>query len=351
MTFRMRLLQLSLCIVSLIVPAVHAQSSAADRLLHDMRLASNLDADDKVPYHIKVSYDLYDLKGHKKTTGTLERWSWPGRGHSRLIVSGATYKSPEPEGEQPKANREAYLARILTSYVTNPAPPVPKKEPAFAVQERAIAGNTYTCLSPLRQTGASQPMYAPEDEQFANDQDVVATRGWCSPAGSSVVRVAFDNYNFVALRNKITDFNGVSYAQEVTLQYAGLVAMVGHVDLLEAYTPTEAELAPVQPVEKPVLLPGIAAGVLAGKMIKKVKPTYPQSAKSNRIQGTVVLAAIISKQGTISSLDVFVSPDKSLSDAAVDAVKHWTYQPYLLNGQPTEVDTTIAVNFNLSPGM
>ena len=348
MTLHERLLTASFCVVLLTVPAMRAQSSAADRLLHDMRLASNLDADDKVPYHVKVSYDLYDLKGHKKSTGTLERWSWPGAGHSRLIVSGATYQSPGPEGQPPKANREAYLVRILNRFITNPAPAVPQKGPAYAVQGRTIAGNNYTCLTPLRRIEGAQPRYAPEDEEFANDQEVVATRQWCSPEDSSIVRVAFDDNNFVALRNKIASFNGVSYSQEVTLQYAGVVAMVGHVDLLEAYTPTEAELTPVKPAAKPSLPPGIPAGVLAGKIIKKVPPTYPQSAKSSHIGGTVVLAAIISKQGTISSLDVIASPDKSLSEAATDAVKHWTYQPYLLNGQPNEVDTQITVNFNLN---
>jgi TonB family protein len=93
------------------------------------------------------------------------------------------------------------------------------------------------------------------------------------------------------------------------------------------------------------LNPGV---VLAGKILRSEQPVYPISAKMKHIGGSVVLCAIISRQGTISSLDVVSSPDDSLSKSAVDAVKHWTYQPYLLNGQPTEVDTTITVNYNLN---
>lgn len=348
MTLRDRLFTASFCAVLVLVPSMRAQSSAVDLLLH-MRQASNLDADDKVPYHIKISYDLYDLKGRKKSTGTIERWSWPGAGHSRLIVAGATYHSPIPEGVQVKANREYYLVSLLTRAMTNPAPSVPQKASSLVALDRTVQGADYDCVAPRRApAGGAQLRYAPEDEQFADDQDAAATRQWCAPAGSDVLRVAFDDYDFVALHNKIANFNGVSYAQEVTLLYYGKVAIVGHVDTLETYKPTAAELAPVTPAAKPSLPPGVPVGVVTGKPIKKVSPSYPQSAKSNHIGGTVLLMAIITKEGKISSLDVIASPDKSLSDAAMDAVKHWTYQPYLLNGQPTEVDTRITVNFNLN---
>jgi protein TonB len=87
---------------------------------------------------------------------------------------------------------------------------------------------------------------------------------------------------------------------------------------------------------------------LAGSIIHRQQPTYPDDMKSRHISGTVVLGAIITKTGTISSLIVIASPNLSLSGAAMDAVRYWTYHPYLLNGEPTEVDTTITVNFNLN---
>jgi len=101
------------------------------------------------------------------------------------------------------------------------------------------------------------------------------------------------------------------------------------------------------PVQRPLGPVRIAGGVLAGHILTKVPPHYPEEARAAGVGGTVVLHAIIGKDGTIEKLTVISGP-ALLQDAAVDAVKQWVYSPYLLNGVPTEVDTTIMVNFNLN---
>jgi protein TonB len=93
----------------------------------------------------------------------------------------------------------------------------------------------------------------------------------------------------------------------------------------------------------------ISGGVMAGQLESKVTPVYPPIAKAAHVGGTVILRAIISKTGTIENLQAISGPDM-LKGAALDAVRQWRYKPYLLNGEPTEVDTTITVNFNLSGG-
>jgi protein TonB len=85
---------------------------------------------------------------------------------------------------------------------------------------------------------------------------------------------------------------------------------------------------------------------MAANIIRKVDPVYPQIAKTAHISGTVVLHAIIAKDGTIQELQ-FVSGPPLLMRAAMDAVKQWRYKPTLLNTQPVQVDTTITVIFNL----
>jgi len=84
-----------------------------------------------------------------------------------------------------------------------------------------------------------------------------------------------------------------------------------------------------------------------GNLIYRVQPAYPWLARQARIQGTVQLSAIISKTGTIERLTVLRGP-AMLVTAAVEAVKQWRYRPYLLNGEPIEVETEITVNFVLS---
>jgi protein TonB len=90
----------------------------------------------------------------------------------------------------------------------------------------------------------------------------------------------------------------------------------------------------------------ISSGVMAGSLLDKTLPQYPAIARAARIQGVVVLQATISTTGLIKNLRVLSGPPM-LQQAAMDAVRSWRYKPYLLNGNPVEVETTINVVFNL----
>jgi len=93
----------------------------------------------------------------------------------------------------------------------------------------------------------------------------------------------------------------------------------------------------------------VSSGVSSGLLIRKVQPNYPPLARQARIQGSVILHAEISKDGTIQNLQL-VSGHAMLAPAAIDAVKQWRYKPYLLNGEPVAVETEVVVNFSLSGG-
>jgi protein TonB len=93
----------------------------------------------------------------------------------------------------------------------------------------------------------------------------------------------------------------------------------------------------------------VSQGVSAGLLVRRVQPNYPPLARQARIQGQVVLRAVISKDGSIENLSL-VSGHPMLAPAAIDAVKQWKYKPYLLNGEPVEVDTEVLVNFTLAGG-
>ena len=88
---------------------------------------------------------------------------------------------------------------------------------------------------------------------------------------------------------------------------------------------------------------------MEANLVHRVQPAYPPLARAARIQGTVVLQAIISKNGTIQNLQV-LNGHPMLVRAAIDAVQQWRYRPYFLNGEPVEVETQITVNFILSGG-
>ena len=90
----------------------------------------------------------------------------------------------------------------------------------------------------------------------------------------------------------------------------------------------------------------VSQGVSQGLLIKKVSPSYPPSALRMRVEGKVELLATISKDGNITHIKV-LSGDSQLTKAATDAVSKWKYQPYLLNGEPVEIQTQVTVNFKL----
>jgi protein TonB len=83
-------------------------------------------------------------------------------------------------------------------------------------------------------------------------------------------------------------------------------------------------------------------------LVKRVRPEYPDEARAKLIQGTVMLRAIVSREGSVKEVSV-ISGDPELSQAALSAAKKWEYHPYLLGGEPVEVETTIQMNFQLSP--
>jgi periplasmic protein TonB len=90
----------------------------------------------------------------------------------------------------------------------------------------------------------------------------------------------------------------------------------------------------------------VSSGVAAGQLLSAIRPIYPAIAKSARIQGTVVIEATISRAGTIENLQVTDGPPM-LRQAAIDAVAAARYRPFLLNGEPVEVQTSVHVIFSL----
>jgi periplasmic protein TonB len=104
-------------------------------------------------------------------------------------------------------------------------------------------------------------------------------------------------------------------------------------------------IMPVAPVA--VARPVSISHMSEGDLVHKILPTYPALARAARLQGQVVLQAVIGKQGGIENLRV-LSGHPMLVPAAIEAVRQWRYRPYILNSEPVEVETQITVNFSLT---
>ncbi len=108
-----------------------------------------------------------------------------------------------------------------------------------------------------------------------------------------------------------------------------------------------SNLAPPPPL--PAVRHPPVSHMMEGNLIYRVQPRYPALAIQARIQGQVVLRAMISREGAIENLQVLSGPGM-LAPAALDAVRQWRYRPYVLNGEPVEVETQVTVNFVLGGG-
>jgi TonB family protein len=110
---------------------------------------------------------------------------------------------------------------------------------------------------------------------------------------------------------------------------------------------TSSQVSTAPSAQAPVRRIVISSGIMVGLLVHRVQPTYPKSAKQDKVQGKVVLHAVISTDGKPTELTP-VSGPKELIKAAMDAVKQWEYKPYISQGKPAEVDTHIVVSFVLS---
>lgn len=134
--------------------------------------------------------------------------------------------------------------------------------------------------------------------------------------------------------------SGAAVSKSTSVMAPPINLVPGADTTLPSVTPTNFEL--------PKPAPGtirISQGVSQGLLIKKVQPVYPPMAQQFHRQGSVQLLATINKSGDTSKVQI-LSGDPMLVRSAVDAVKQWKYRPYLLNGQPVEIETQITVVFN-----
>jgi TonB family protein len=133
----------------------------------------------------------------------------------------------------------------------------------------------------------------------------------------------------------------VAFAVSLTV----IAAVLGWWQWQHGWAELEAQLpAKVTVVVQPQLK--VPADELTQRLIHKVIPEYPELARRAGVQGTVVLDIVVSVEGAVTQVK-FVSGPEALSQAAMDAVRWWRFEPYFVNGRPTTVETTLVLNFRL----
>jgi len=202
---------------------------------------------------------------------------------------------------------EALPKQLLTTFLVAPAPPPPPPPPAAAVQ-RIVKP-----VARLIQAGKMMaPTVIPKKVEMIKEEEMPPDVGAVGVVGGVPGGIAGGSAGGVL---------------------GGIIGGSGG-----------GMPPPPKPTQQRVRVGG---NVQQAKMIRQIQPVYPQIAKTAHVQGTVILHAIIAKDGTVQELQ-YISGPALLMRSSMDAVRQWKYQPTLLNGEPVEVDTTISVVFTLS---
>ena len=300
------------------------------------------------PWHFKASYQLYDSNGSPSTSGTYEYWwastqvyrsSWtrPGVNHTDWHTADGNHwflASGEPLGIFEYQLQAAWLSPL-------PAKADLDREKFRLVPERVSLGQSKVpCVMVVPVMPLTAKIQAIPVGLFPT---------YCFDAKLPALRASFSFGAFTTGFNKIAVVQGRYLAKEITILEGKRKILTATVDTIGGLSPDDAALTPSADAkaEKKGGRVQLPPGLTVGKLIKKVAPYYPQDAKSAHVSGTVVLNATIGMDGAIHDLRVLEAPWPSLVAAALQAASQWQYRPFLENGEPVEVETTLKVVFQL----
>lgn len=301
------------------------------------------------PWHLKATYQLYDLKGNPSEQGSWEYWwaspkmrraTWTGAGFERTewsTADGAVYHR-----ESGRSLR--YFERSIVDMFLSPLPHgenlyhgklkvdlkmIPPQKPELE------------CVISTLQPSADGMPQVP-------DSTVVSY--YCFDPPTLALRIAYDGpvtKEFV----HIVKSQGLYLPRQVEVTIGKQKCLTVSVDTIDTISPASSLFNPAEDakLEKDVSPSDedVQHRITYGKLVKKTQPIYPPASKMAHEQGVVVLDAAIGTDGKVHDLEVLSSPSPLLAESAVDAVKHWEYTPVLLNGVPIEVETRVNVIFTL----
>jgi len=295
-----------------------ATNPALDHWNHIVEL-NTLTAEGKIPFYLKVEFQLFDLQGKPGETGTAEIW-WSPQGSYEVIASPSwNWTSAPGESHQPKT-RQSYLIDVLLQQIMQPLHSA-KPSPAFKVVEadRTFGSTVLRCLS------MNPPGLA------------VSLNTICVDPATDGLRMNTDASAHI-VRDKMGKFKNTEVPLDLTATYLDKKAITGKVVALNSISADDEHIKPLPASADTPKLPS-SPGVVAGRKIGGMNPAYPETARTARVTGSVIIHATISKEGKLTSPIVIATASEAFDDAALEAVRTWKYQPYLLNGQPTDVDT------------
>lgn len=273
------------------------------------------------PWHLRMSYNLFDMYGKARQSGTVEEW-WVSPTRRHIVIDSPSLKQtfPAPPGQSSEVTRESYLVSLLLHGTVHPVFPYPERSGStFHEDPRTFGTLSVTCEQVLNKTEVA--------EQF------------CIEPKNNRLRVIFGMQKYTVVRDTIARFANTEIALDQTITFDERNAIKGHIDLLEGFNPATTPLQET---------PRDTTAVTAPDLIDLVAPAYPSYAQANGLTGLVVMRETVSKEGKPTSFELIASTDTTFSQAVRAAVAQWRYKPMKRNGTPAPFNSIISVSFKPS---
>ena len=378
-SFAIARLFLIVCLV-LVGPHLWAQSGAPPEMIrqwNDLAMKNALIAEGKLPFHLKLQFQIHDLNGKPADVGILEEW-WAGDKGFRLEITSPLEHVVGPGKKDltsDDARRENYLVMQLLHEVVAPMAHLRPEQPYNVFTEKRTLGKLQVTCYQANSPNVSVP-------------NPKASYICVNPETQSIRQVPYGNE--VTARNTIATFRDGIVAMDTEIAYSDVKAIEGHIITLQSFDPSQSAVTLVNPAAKRTVAevqpPSEAASISAPQMkeekasmelsvkegsgsataasenvfvdrstagerlVRSSQPIYPQAARRNKIQGSVLLYVTVSPEGKVQSSFPIASPSPLLTGAAEECVKDWAYKPWELNGSPVQMSTTLQLNFLLNGG-
>ena len=297
---------------------------------------NNLATPDAKPWHIKAAFQLFDEQGVVVDEGTYEEF-WASAFQFKRTFTGKAFSETAYGSKKgvllAGAEEEPDLLLVARNNLVHPLP-----------DEASIEHTTYTtksldsgsikllCIIPSAFASGAPP----DNSAYCLDTDDPMLRVAARPSTSDQ-----------AFHNRHLRVEDRAIAGEMKIMHNGKVTVALHLEAATVLDPSdEAVFTPPAGAVPAALRITVSGAISEGMLEYKVTPDYPSAARNAHVEGIVTLRGIIGKNGTIRTLKALGGPE-ILQGAAIQAVQQWRYRPYLLNGQPVEVQTTINVVFKL----
>jgi TonB family protein len=313
--------------------ATPSTPSDAKALMLEAVKLNGLTGDNIKPWHLKATYELLGDDGKPTDQGTYEEfWVSPTKFKRTYTGNNLTQTYYGSEKGEFRSGASQGFSSLFFDARHDLVEPLPSEQ---AVQHQEFD------MKLIDSNGVKIPCLNVTPQHFPGGT-------YCFSAGQPILRVyARPGESIQILHNRILRFQDHTIPGDLKILRSGKTALSAHVDSIEPLEPVnEADFTPSADAVLQPQIVQIAGGIASGMLLNKVAPEYPQTAKDLHVSGTVVLQAVIDKEGHLRDLKV-VSGPKLFQQTSLDAVRQWVYRPYLLNGEPVEVETTINVVYTL----